>query len=101
MLVCGINVGDKSCVGISVEFHSGDTWPHAHAYGFGRVTLYQDKPVSLRCIQRSNLYCILPILRPGPFHGSPFNGEKGQEINIASSPGIKENTMPYCHLVSG
>lgn len=26
MLVCGINVGDRSCVGISDEFHSGDTW---------------------------------------------------------------------------
>lgn len=29
MLVCGIN-GDKSCVGISVEFHSGDTWTTAY-----------------------------------------------------------------------
>lgn len=41
----------------------------------GRVTLYQVKPASLCCIQRCNLYCILPILRSGPFHVSHFNGE--------------------------
>lgn len=29
MLVCGINVGDKSCMRITVEFHSGDTQQNA------------------------------------------------------------------------
>lgn len=35
MLVCGISVGDKSCVGIRDEFHSDYTRMHAHVYGFG------------------------------------------------------------------
>ncbi len=81
---CGINVGDKSCVGISVEFHSGDTWPHARACGYERVTPYQDKPDALCCIHRCNLYCMVPVLRPGPYYSSHFNGEKEHERNGAS-----------------
>lgn len=89
MLVCGINAGDKPCVGIGAEFHSGDTRGRALVpMDFGGVTLYRDKPVPLCCIQRCNLCRALPILRTGPFHGSHFNGEREREINSASSPRI-------------
>ena len=76
MLVCGISAGSRSCVGIGVESHSGDTWLHAHAYGFGRVTVYQDKPVSLGCIQRCNLRCVQPILRPFSWKSLQCDGTK-------------------------
>lgn len=45
MSLDGIN--DKSRVGIGVEFHSGVTRIHAHAYGSDKVMLREDKPVAL------------------------------------------------------
>lgn len=58
-----------------------------------RISLH----VSLCCIQRCNLYCMPPILRPGPFHVSYFNGEKKENEQCLKC----DNTMQFYHLVAG